>query len=1285
MATASLRVGANISDFQKATKQMNDEMKTIDTSMKASAAQASLTGDKFKALSDQQILLSEKFKIASEAVQNQKSLLETLSVKQEQLKTKQSELSTKIEETNKKWEEAKTEYGKNSDQAKALGDQLTKLEKQQKSNESAIDSNINKMNTANKKLAESETQLYSTQKALKTVNTEISTFKIAELTDGLDKAAAKTDEIGKTLTLGVTVPIAALGTIAIKTGMDFEASMSGVKAISGATGTEFEKLNKLALQLGQDTAFSASEAANGMQDLASAGFTVNEIISAMPGMLDLAAAGGLDVASASDIASSAIRAFGLDASQSGHLADVFAEAAGATNANVTDMGEALKYAATPAYALGMSVEETSAAIGELANVGIKGSEAGTSLRGALISLASPSDTAAEAMQSIGFSAFDAQGQMLPFKDVIGNLQTSLGGLSQEEKANAVATIFGREAMSGMLALVEAGPGQYSTLTQSLETCDGAAAQMATTMQDNAKSSIEQMMGSLETASIKIEQVVAPEIRDIADKVGNLADDFSNLDPETKKIIISAVELTAALGPATLAISGVTKAGSMLIKAGTTTVKTFGTMSGALSVFVKGTAAATPEIAGMATAMSVLTGPIGLAVVGVTALTAAGVMVHEVWAKNRQLTDEQAAANTAFVASQNAVSESVVNNLKSRAESLKSSEDSAIAAKALADKIYDLADKQNKSAWEMQVLNGYVKEFNSIMPGANLVIDEQTGALNNTRQATDDLIASKTEQIRIEAIAEELTQNAKDQLETTRALNDAKAEQNKIDSETAVSLQKIIDEGGAANVVQQKTNELRDVYLQRMAPVNQSIDDLTRKQGDLNTEASTLNGLLEDPSGWAAYNNNTVSASDATVKFADGSTAKIGEFLTNAPIIAKQTGENTTTELSNALINGTPGVTEAAENIHRTVTQAFDPLPSQLNTLGGGAAASLGAAISSSAPQVGADSQLIYDTVTGKLVPLEQFGKDTGKNTIGGFQEGASDQGGTEMVVGNIVDWVMTAFRRGFNINSPSKKTHEIGTHVLQGFFNGLTSMDVGKFADNLVQTLLDAFNNGKVTAMEIFNSMGDLGTELLAKMGINLNVTTSSTGGVYDGDLASWINQAIAATGVDPSNFDHLYQLAMAESGGNPNAINDWDSNWLAGIPSMGLMQTIQSTFDAYSQGGSIWDPVANAIAAINYMIARYGSIQNTPLTGYATGTLSATPGLHWVGEHGAELMRFSGGETVYTNSQSKQIAKSAQEQKQPVMLQLMLQNGKVLTEYLIDDINNMLGVKTGLAGRGMA
>ncbi|MCI6276257.1 MAG: phage tail tape measure protein [Clostridium sp.] len=428
--------------------------------------------------------------------------------------------------------------------------------------------------------------------------------KISKELSNVTKVGGKLSSVGSNLTKFVTMPLIGVGTVAAKIGMDFESQMSRVKAISGATGDEFEELKKQAVNLGASTAFSAKEAAEGMENLASAGFTTNEIMSAMPGMLDLAASAGEDLASSADIAASTLRGFGLEASQAGHVADVLAKNAADTNAAVSDTGEAMKYIAPIAHSMGLSLEEVTASIGLMANAGIKGSQAGTTLRSSLSRLADPSKEASKVMKKLGFTAFDTQGKLLPLKDIINNLKVSTKNLTMEQKQQAISTIFGQEAMSGMLSLVEAGPEGLEKLTNSLKNSNGAAKEMATTMQDNAKSSIEQMFGSLETAAIKVSESLAPMVIKVADKVGELADRFSNLSDEQQENILKWGGIALAAGPVFKLIGGGI---STFVK-----IKSaIGGTSKALGIFSAGSKVAATATAGVTTAAGTAAGATGL--------------------------------------------------------------------------------------------------------------------------------------------------------------------------------------------------------------------------------------------------------------------------------------------------------------------------------------------------------------------------------------------------------------------------------------------------------------------------------------------------------------------------------------------------------------------------------------------------------------------------------------------------------------------------------------------------
>lgn len=366
------------------------------------------------------------------------------------------------------------------------------------------------------------------------------------------KTSANFATVGKVAGIAGAAVAAGLG-YAVKTAADFDSQMSKVKALSGATQEEFKALRDAAIDLGSKSVFSASQAAEGMSILAAAGLDSQQVIAAMPGLLDAAAASGEDFANVSDIMVSSMSGFGLQAADMGHIADVLASAANASSISISDIGYSLKYVAPVAKTAGMSIEEVSSALAVLGNAGIKAETAGTTLRMALIRLAAPPKEAAEMMQQLGLNIVDAQGKMLPMKDLIGQLHEKFAGLSDSQKMNAASTIFGAEAMSGMLTLIDAGPGKIDELTQSFKTADGAANKMATTMTDNLNGSLEQLKGAAESALISIGSALSPAIRVIADGVQAIINGFNSLPGPVQNTIAIIVAVGAVL---TLLAAGV---------------------------------------------------------------------------------------------------------------------------------------------------------------------------------------------------------------------------------------------------------------------------------------------------------------------------------------------------------------------------------------------------------------------------------------------------------------------------------------------------------------------------------------------------------------------------------------------------------------------------------------------------------------------------------------------------------------------------------------------------------
>ncbi|WP_257145631.1 phage tail tape measure protein [Bacillus cereus] len=297
----------------------------------------------------------------------------------------------------------------------------------------------------------------------------------------------------------------------VSAGANFEQIMSKVAAVSGASGSEMKQLEAQAKELGATTQFSATQAGEGMMYLAQAGFKTGDIMKAMPGMLDLAAAGALDLGTAADIASNIMSGFGLSADKATHTADVLALAASNSNTNVTQMGEAMKYAAGTAHTVGFSIEETSAAIMAMANSGLQGSVAGQAFATSLGRLAKPTKEMRKVMDELNLSFFDQQGKIKPLPTIIKELEDKTGSMTNQQKSATLTTLFGAEAYKNWAALMQEGSEKLEKNTKALEKADGAAAKMAKTMNDNLKGKWIEFTSALEGLAITIFTLIAPAL------------------------------------------------------------------------------------------------------------------------------------------------------------------------------------------------------------------------------------------------------------------------------------------------------------------------------------------------------------------------------------------------------------------------------------------------------------------------------------------------------------------------------------------------------------------------------------------------------------------------------------------------------------------------------------------------------------------------------------------------------------------------------------------------------
>lgn len=399
-------------------------------------------------------------------------------------------------------------------------------------------------------------QSYSVEAVLKATGAEqfASAFRNAADSAGkFQQVGGKMKSVGKTMTKAVTLPIVGMGTAIMMTGAKFDDQMSTVQAVTGATGEEMDKMRGQAKELGKTTRFSASEAGEGMEMLARAGFETSEVMEAMPAVLDLAAAGAVDLGDAADITSNILSGFGMEAEETARVADILAQASADSNTDVQGLGEAFKYVGPIASDLGVSIEDTAAAIGFLGDAGIQGGQAGRQLRSGLQSLAAPTKEAEKTMKDLGIEVFDAEGNMKSMPEVVGQLEKGLDGMSSKQKAAALETLFGADAMSAWSILVNEGKDNLGDFSDELSNSEGAAGDMADVMEDNLAGSMRSLKSALEGLAIGFSEMGEGPIRSLVDKFTELVRWFDNLSDSTKQWIIIVAGVAAAVGPILLVL------------------------------------------------------------------------------------------------------------------------------------------------------------------------------------------------------------------------------------------------------------------------------------------------------------------------------------------------------------------------------------------------------------------------------------------------------------------------------------------------------------------------------------------------------------------------------------------------------------------------------------------------------------------------------------------------------------------------------------------------------------
>lgn len=597
------------------------------------------------------------------------------------------------------------------------------------------------------------------------IDTELNSTGFKKGLSGMSKAA-------KVGIAAISATIGLAGMAAIKVGMDFEEGMSKVAAISGATGEDLDLLTEKAKEMGEQTKFSATEASEAFQYMAMAGWKTQDMLGGIEGIMNLAAASGENLGLVSDIVTDALTAFGLKAKDAGRFADVLAAASSNSNTNVAMMGATFKYAAPIAGALGYTIEDTAVAIGLMANAGIKADQAGTALRSVMTRLAAPPKMAAKAIDKLNLSLTNADGTMKPFSQVIDDLREKFAGMSKEQQVANAKALAGQEAMSGLLAIVNAAPEDVEKLRGAIAESAGAAKKMAEIMQDNLKGQLVILGSTLEGLGIKVydkfekpfRAATKSAIKSVTDlsksmadgklsrSVDTIATGFGNLVKGTAEFVTKAIPplingfaLIVAHGSKLLAMYATLKVAMLAhnaIVALTTTVQTMATgsvtgMHIAIGVLTGRVKLATAAQLAWSAALSL--NPIGLAVTAVAALAAGiGILI---------LTQEKQ------VSEMDILTESI-HKQKDSWDELKAAQvegrDEKLAeidhTKQLWKELQTLIDANGKVIGDKERAKFITMELNAIAPDSIKWTEQETVAIDKNAESIDRLLEKKRAQL-----------------------------------------------------------------------------------------------------------------------------------------------------------------------------------------------------------------------------------------------------------------------------------------------------------------------------------------------------------------------------------------------------------------------------------------------------------------------------------------------------------------------------------------------------------
>lgn len=1049
-------------------------------------------------------------------------------------------------------------------------------------------------NALKREIIETEQKLKSLEDQAGKSNVTLQQISLAG--DKFQEVGQKIEGVGKKL-LPISVAVGGIGAAAIKTTADFDESMSNVSAISGATGEDFDKLRDKAREMGAETKFSASEAADAMSYMAMAGWKTDDMLNGISGIMDLAAASGADLATTSDIVTDALTGMGYTAADAGRLADVMAAASSNANTNVEMMGETFKYVAPVCGSLGYSMEDTALAVGLMANSGIKASQAGTQLRGAITNMVKPTEAMEGIMNELGIEIANEDGSMksldetlkilresfavtteeqkaqrlatleqqaiadgygdslkglteeekyfqlamyagqeqvknmseAQFKkqamDKLGikvtkktnkaqvaqNLALALGtqsleGLTQEQQSAYAATLFGKEAMSGMLAIINASEEDYNKLSDAIANSEGAAKSMSETMQDNLNGQLTILKSQLQEAAIAIGDALIPKIRALVSKIQEWTDWFNQLDESQKEMVITIGLVAAALGPMLIAIGKVS------------------TGIGALLHI-------TSSLGGVLGALGIAGGPIMMTVAALGLLGAAYLTVKDdsdkYYKKARELSDEEKDS----IERVNALKESYDELAQRRQDSVSSIETQTQYESDLWKELQGIVDENGKvqEGYESRAafITSELREALGIEIGLNDGIIE---GYQNIQGEIDKLIQKKQEEAILsayeaeyqealanrKALQEEIITQAGQAKQASEDYNKALENEKRLQSEYNSLMEEYAKNDSTGVTIGQRI-ELAKLG-QELENTRGSVQGYKEHMDQMNTSLQGSQEALDN------FNNLVVNWQGASAAIISGDQQEISNSLlilqndfktaeasTRESLEAQcETYKTKLAEARAAVKQGTPGITdEYIAELVRLELKSRQEL----------------AKVPENAEKSVTDAA---SAVKGKAGEMESAGCDYVLGLAKGIIDNAKQA--ADAVVG-VADDTVKATRTAWDSHSPSRVAKDIGMDYPAGLAEGIAE------GTSQVTEAVTQVAEAATSTLETQLQQSDTTTQ-------TYQTTMSTSWSTWATNLVSTINTSLAGIGLEATTQLGAMKSSFATE---TDAINtDWASKWEA-------------------------------------------------------------------------------------------------------------------------------------------